>query len=292
MEQNTNMSQVVINTINTIFRDLFKSIDANLFKILDDLTFINSNILHDKYFEKIFGSSATNGILLIANSLLIGYILYYSVKYLSSSFTFSRVENPIQFIFKLIIFGIAMNSSYFILQQILDINFNICGAIKSIGEDLFRQNIGFSNLIESINSNLKIAEDNLNIFSVDGIIKGTTTISLINLVTVYAVRYVIIKLLILISPFAILSLCLENTSFFFKLWIRNLFSMLFIQILVALILLIIFSVDYNSNDLMTKFIYIGGIHCLLKVNTFVREFMMGTGISTNVQNSIGLVKGR
>ena len=292
MEQNTNMSQVVINTINTIFRDLFKSIDANLFKILDDLTFINSNILHDKYFEKIFGSSATNGILLIANSLLIGYILYYSVKYLSSSFTFSRVENPIQFIFKLIIFGIAMNSSYFILQQILDINFNICGAIKSIGEDLFRQNIGFSNLIESINSNLKIAEDNLNIFSVDGIIKGTTTISLINLVTVYAVRYVIIKLLILISPFAILSLCLENTSFFFRLWIRNLFSMLFIQILVALILLIIFSVDYNSNDLMTKFIYIGGIHCLLKVNTFVREFMMGTGISTNVQNNIGLVKGR
>ena len=292
MEQNTNMSQVVINTINTIFRDLFKSIDANLFKILDDLTFINSNILHDKYFEKIFGSSATNGILLIANSLLIGYILYYSVKYLSSNFTFSRIENPIQFIFKLIIFGIAMNSSYFILQQILDINFNICGAIKSIGEDLFRQNIGFSNLIESINSNLKIAEDNLNIFSVDGIIKGTTTISLINLVTVYAIRYVIIKLLILISPFAILSLCLENTSFFFRLWIRNLFSMLFIQILVALILLIIFSVDYNSNDLMTKFIYIGGIHCLLKVNTFVREFMMGTGISTNVQNNIGLVKGR
>ena len=292
MEQNTNMSQVVINTINTIFRDLFKSIDANLFKILDDLTFINSNILHDKYFEKIFGSSATNGILLIANSLLIGYILYYSVKYLSSNFTFSRIENPIQFIFKLIIFGIAMNSSYFILQQILEINFNICGAIKSIGEDLFRQNIGFSNLIESINSNLKIAEDNLNIFSVDGIIKGTTTISLINLVTVYAIRYVIIKLLILISPFAILSLCLENTSFFFRLWIRNLFSMLFIQILVALILLIIFSVDYNSNDLMTKFIYIGGIHCLLKVNTFVREFMMGTGISTNVQNNIGLVKGR
>lgn len=292
MEQNTNMSQVVIDTINTIFRDLFKSIDANLFKILDDLTFINSNILHDKYFEKIFGSSATNGILLIANSLLIGYILYYSVKYLSSNFTFSRIENPIQFIFKLIIFGIAMNSSYFILQQILEMNFNICGAIKSIGEDLFRQNIGFSNLIESINSNLKIAEDNLNIFSVDGIIKGTTTISLINLVTVYAIRYVIIKLLILISPFAILSLCLENTSFFFKLWIRNLFSMLFIQILVALILLIIFSVDYNSNDLMTKFIYIGGIHCLLKVNTFVREFMMGTGISTNVQNNIGLVKGR
>ena len=292
MEQNSNMSQVVIDTINTIFSNLFKSIDTNLFNVLDDLTFINSNILQDKYFGKILGSSATNGILLIANSLLIGYILYYSIKYLSSNFTFSKIENPVQFIFKLIIFGIAMNSSYFILQQILDINSDICGAIKSIGEDLFRQNITFSNLIQSINSNLKIAEDNLNIFSVDGIIKGTTTISLVNLVTVYAVRYVTVKILVLISPFAILSLCLENTSFFFKLWFRNLFSMLFIQIIVALILLILFSVDYNSNDLMTKLFYIGGIYCLLRANTFAREFMMGTGISTNVQNNIGLVKGR
>lgn len=292
MEQNSNMSQVVIDTINKIFNELFKSIDTNLFKILDDLTFINSNILEDKYFGKIFGSSATTGILLIANSLLIGFILYYAVKYLTSNFTFSKIENPVQFIFKLIIFGIAMNSSFFLLQQILNINFYICEAIRSIGEDLFKQNISFSNLIETINSNLNITADNLNIFSVDGIIKGTTTISLVNLVTMYAVRFVTVKILILISPFAILSLCLENTAFFFKLWIRNLFSMLFIQIIVALILLILFSIDYNSNDLMTKFIYIGGIYCLLRANSFVKEFMMGTGISTNVQNNIGLVKGR
>ena len=68
--------------------------------------------------------------------------------------------------------------------------------------------------------------------------------------------------------------------------------MLFIQIIVSIILLILFSIDYNSNDLMTKFMYIGGIYCLLKANSFVREFMMGAGISTSVQNSIGLVKGR
>lgn len=292
MEQNSNMSQVVIDTINKIFSELFKSIDTNLFKILDDLTFINSNILEDKYFGKIFGSSATTGILLIANSLLIGFILYYAVKYLTSNFTFSKIENPVQFIFKLIIFGIAMNSSFFLLQQILNINFYICEAIRSIGEDLFKQNISFSNLIETIDSNLNITADNLNIFSVDGLIKGTTTISLVNLVTIYALRFVTVKILILISPFAILSLCLENTAFFFKLWIRNLFSMLFIQIIVALILLILFSINYNSNDLMTKFIYIGGIYCLLKANSFVKEFMMGTGISTNIQNNIGLVKGR
>ncbi len=291
MEQNSNMSQVVIDTINTIFSNLFKSIDNNLFKVLDDLTFINSNILNDKYFGKIFGTTSTNGILLIANALLIGYILYYSAKYLSSNFTFSKIEKPTQFIFKLIIYGIAMNSSFFIIGQILDINSYISSAIRSIGEDLFKQNICFSKLIESINSNLKISE-NLNVFSVDGLIKGTTTISLVNLVTVYALRYVTIKILVLISPFAILSLSIENTSMFFKLWLRNLLSMLFIQIVVSIVLLILFSVDYNSNDLMVKFIYVGGIYSLIRANSFVKEFMMGTGISTNVQGNIGLVKGR
>lgn len=292
METNSNMSQVVIETINTIFRDLFKSIDTNLFKILDNLTFINSDILNDKYFGRIFGTSANNGILLIANSLLIGYVLYYSAKYLTSNFTFSKIENPVQFIFKLIIFVIAMNGSYFIIGQILDINFSISSAIKSLGEDLFNKSISFSKLIESINTNLQITEESLNVFSVEGIIKGTTTISLVNLITVYAVRYVTIKILILISPFAVLSMCLENTSVFFKLWFRNLLSMLFIQIIVSIILIMLFSVDYNSNDLMTKFMYIGGIYCLLKANSFVREFMMGAGISTNVQNSIGLVRGK
>ena len=68
--------------------------------------------------------------------------------------------------------------------------------------------------------------------------------------------------------------------------------MLFIQIIVSLILLLLFSIDYNDKDLMVKFIYVGGIYALIRANSFVREFMMGAGISTNVQNNIGLVKGR
>lgn len=291
MEQNSNTSQVVIDTINTIFKNLFTSIDTNLYKILDDLTFVNADILEDKYFNRIFGTSASNGILLIANSLLIGFIIYFAIKYLFSNLTFSKIENPIYFIFKLIIFTISMNCSYFIIKEILDINSNISLAIRSIGEDLFKKDICFTNLITSINSNLKISEENLNIFSVDGIIKGTTTISLINLVTAYAFRYIMIKIFALISPFAILSLCLENTSWFFKLWVKNLFSLLFIQIIVCLILLILFSFNYNENDFFVKIIYVGGIYALIKANSFVKEFMSGSGISTNVQNNIGLVKG-
>ena len=54
METNSNMSQVVIETINTIFSNLFKSIDTNLFKILDNLTFINSNIFPSKMLYPVY----------------------------------------------------------------------------------------------------------------------------------------------------------------------------------------------------------------------------------------------
>ena len=290
MNSSSDVTTSIINTINTIFDKMFSSIDKNLYEILDDLTFISSNILDDKHFGKILGTSTSNGILLIANALLIGFLLYYGIKYLFSNFTYSRIENPIQFIFKIIIFGILMNSSYFIIEEILDFNYNICSAIRSLGEDLFKQEICFSNLIKTINENLEIGKGSFDIFSVDGLIKGTLTISLLNLVLSYAFRYIMIKLFIVLSPFAFISLCLENTSWFFKSRYRNLFSLLFIQIIVSIVILILFSTTYSKNDLLTKFIYIGGIYALIKANSFAKEFMMGSGISTNVQNGFNATK--
>ena len=95
-----------------------------------------------------------------------------------------------------------------------------------------------------------------------------------------------IKIFILLTPFAILSLILDTTSWFFKSWLRNLFSLLFIQIIVALVLLILFSMDYSSNNLMTKFIYVGAIYALIKSNSFVRDFVGGvsTTFTQNVEN--------
>ena len=92
------------NITHTIFENLFASIDNNLYSLLDEITFINSDIIKDQTFEKIFGTSTSNGILIIANSLLLGFIIYYSIRYLMSHLTFNKVENPFSFIIKLIIF--------------------------------------------------------------------------------------------------------------------------------------------------------------------------------------------
>lgn len=283
MEQ-SNITEIIINTINTILSNLFSSIDNNLYSLLDDVTFISSDILNDKNFEKILGTSASNGILLIANSLLLGIILYFSFRLLLSHFTYTQIEKPHSFLLKLIICGICMNFSYFLISQFLDIFSNISLAIRNLGENLFNKNICFSELILDVNTNIAVDITSIDIFSMDGLIKSTITLSLLNLVFSYSFRYILIKVFVLLSPFAILSKSLDSTSWFFKSWLKNLFSLLFMQIIVSIVLLILFSIDYSSANLLSKFIYIGGLYSLIKANSFVREFI--GGISTEFSQQV------
>ena len=284
MESSSNITQTIIYTINSIFETLFASIDNNLYSVLDQITFIDSDILNDQNFEKLFGTSTSNGILLIANSLLLGFILYYGFKYLMSHITFHKVDSPFSFIIKIVLFGICMNFSFFIIEIILDLNSNISLAIRFLGKNLFGKEICFSELINTINTNVSIDTNSLNVFSVDGLIKSTLSLSLLSLVFSYSLRYIMIKVFVLLSPFAFISLSIDSTSWFFKSWIKNLFSLLFIQVIVSLVLLILFSLDYSSTNLFNKFVYVGGIYALIRANTFVKQFI--GGISTNVSQSV------
>ena len=168
----SNITSIIISSINTIFSKIFSSLDNNLYSILDELTFIDYDILNDKYFEVIFGLSSKNGILLIANSLIFGFLLYYAFRLLFSNLGVTDAEKPSKFIFKLIIFSICMNFSLFICDQIIYINASLSNAIRQAGENLFGCKISFSTLIQKLNSIISVNSDNLDIFSLDGILKS------------------------------------------------------------------------------------------------------------------------
>lgn len=177
-----------------------------------------------------------------------------------------------------------MNFSFSILTLFLDLISNVSLSIRILGENLFNHSICFSELITKINSNISINSNSIDIFSINGIIKSTLTLSLVNLVFSYSFRYIMIKIFVLLAPFSFLSLTLESTSWFFKSWLKNLFSLMFIQIIVSLVLLILFSFDFSNSNLFTKFVYVGGIYALIKANTIVREFI--GGISTNITQTV------
>ena len=284
MEDPTSLTNTIIQTINSIFQTLFSSIDNSVYKILDEITFVNSNILTDSIFEKLFGTNSSNGLLLIANSLLFGFSLYYAIRLLYSYYMNLQIERPFQFVSKLLIFGIVMNCSYLICKQFLELNSFISDAIRNIGGKILGSEISFSGLITQLNNYISINEESFTVFSFDGMIKSFISIGLFNLIFSYSLRFILIKIFILLTPFAILSLINSSTAWLFKTWFRTILSLLLQQSFISIILLIIFSVPYESESILSKLIYIGGIYALIHANSYIRTLI--GGISTDVSNNL------
>ena len=198
------------------------------------------------------------------------------------------MQKPSQFVFKLFFCIIAVNFSYFLIQQIILISSNISLAIREVGENIFGKSICLSTFIQELNSNIYINSfSGFTMFSIDGLIKGFISLSFFNLALSYSLRF------ILLTPFAFLCLITPNTSWVFKSWFKILMSLLLLQVFVSIILLISFSININSSDVSSKLIYIGSVYALIKANTFVRDFMGGlsTDISLGISNINSFIKG-
>ena len=286
MEENSSLTNNIVQTINSIFQTLFASIDNSMYQTLDELAFIDVDILNNSIFEKIFGTNSSNGLLLIANSLLVGFAIYYAIRLIYSYYMNLQIERPYQFIFKLLIFGIVMNGSFAICEQFIQLNSFLSDAIKSIGTNLFGFEISFSELINQLNDVISIEETEFTIFSFDGLMKSFISIGLLNLIFSYSLRYIIVKLFILLTPFSILSLTNQSTSWFFKTWFRTILSLLLQQSFISLILLLIFSVEFSSTDIFSKLMCIGGMYALIRANHYIRTLI--GGISTDISNNLNI----
>lgn len=288
MEQK-NISESIFNILNELFSKLFLSVDNNIYSMLDDITFINQDIINGNNFQKILGNSSNNGILLICNSLVFGCILFFSINYLISHLTLGKSQNPMQFIFKGIIFIALMNSSIWLCSEILNLVSIVTDCILNLGKSLFNSEINFSNFVNLINKEVYTSSNQVNIFSFEGIVKSFTSFGFVNLVFTYSLRYILIQVFVLISPFAILSLTLDKTEWFFKVWIKMFMSLLLEQILVAIILILAFSIEISKNVAFTQLLYIGIIYALMRANTYMRQMFGGLYTSvSNVANNISM----
>lgn len=278
----------IISTITEIFKSLFSSIDDNIYSALDKISFINTDIMNSPYLEKILGSNSSSGILLIANSLLIAFVIYFGIKLLMANFSIGRPQNPYKFFIKIIIVGVFMNASFFLCEQLININYLISSAIRDIGSSFLDVDICFSNLVKILNSIVSIEEETQNFFSIDGIIKTIVSVGFLNLIFIFSVRYILIKVFILIAPFAILCTSNESTMHFFTSWLKSLISLLFIEIFASLILIVMFSIEYSPSDIVSKLLFVGAVFALMKVNSYVRDII--GGISLDVQNSMYMLR--
>ena len=282
-------SQIIIETINKIFAELFSSMDKSLYRLLDKTVFVSDSILADSFFTNIFNSKY--GIPAIANSMLLGIFIYYCFKLYMAPFSGSYIEKPYQFLTKILIITICINCSSFICKEILGINSIITDILRALGSSISGHEISFNELISS---SIYIDESSeiYNFFSFNGLLKSFFSFGLISLLFSYTVRYILIKVFILLFPFSLLSLSINSTSWLFKSWARSFLSLLLVQNFIVFILTLLFSLNVQSHDVFSQISYISTIFILSKCNYYIKEIIGGisTDIGTNLLNFKNLFK--
>lgn len=177
-----------------------------------------------------------------------------------------------------------MNGSFFICEEIININSLVSASLREIGSSVLGTDICFSNLINILNSIVVIEKGSQNVFTIDGIIKTIVSLGFVNLIFIFSIRYILIKVFVFISPFAILCTSTPSTINFFKSWLKSFLSLLLIEIFSSLILIVMFSLEYSPNDLVSKILFVGSVFALMKVNNYTKDII--GGINIDVQNSM------
>ena len=279
-----NFATVIQESLNTIFSRIFSSLDNSFYHILDTLAFINTDILENPVIKKFLDTDIKSGTLAICNSLILGLLLYYSIRYLFSHLIYIKTESPKDFIIKAIIFGVIMNNSLWICSQIIFI-IDFCSSyLLSVAADLTHKTISFSEFLTLLNSSLFWVPEATDLFSFSGIVKSFSSIGLINLVFTFSLRYIMTLVFLLLSPFAFLSLMTDSTSWIFKTWIKPFISILFYQIIISMLLIIAFTFSNKGNSLLLCIFYVGIIQAFQKAGYFVKELFGGISLISN--NSI------
>lgn len=271
MEDETiNLTSLICDSLNTIFFKIFSSLDNTVYSNLDHILFINSDILSDTKFQKLFGTDTTNGLLLLANSLIFGIILFYVLKFTISHLTYSKVDSPYQFIFKAILFVACMNSSLWICENLINFISFLSDFICEIGTSITGHEIGFSNLIQAINSALYPSVETFDIFSFDGILKFCSMLGMLSILLTYSVRYIMCKVFVLLAPFACISLISNHFDGFFKGWLKQFLILLCMQVFVSLILVLGFTLEFYMGNTLSKLIYFAIIIIIAKCHYHVK----------------------
>lgn len=264
-------AQQFFNNINIIAEKIFKSVETQVFKTLDEIVLIGTDILKNEPLKNIFYDNSNNGIIIIANSLILFFIINYVLTNLISMYNGNKISNMYTFIIRIVFVVLLVNSSYYICEQILNLFELFTNSIDLFSSDIINKNVNFENLKEviiSINDFM-----NSDLLSLNGIIKGMISFGAVSVLINFSIRYVTVIFLILISPFAFVSLASDLSCDFFKVWMKLLVTNLFVQIIVKLLLLIPLSYQ-NTSHTMYKIILVGTIYLIYKINNFTKEILI------------------
>lgn len=281
-------NSTLFDGFQNFFSTLYFSINNDLKLILDSIVFVDEKVIRVSAMKKIIGDMNTVGTIRIAYTFSYGFLIYFIYKFLISKITKEETEDIASFLYKLLVAVLLIGFSYRICEEILKLNALITKEIFDFGKKITGKDVSFKNVFTKIAKIISFSV-NKDVSSLNKILQTFISYGMINLFFVYSLRYIYIKLLCIITPFAILFKTNMKTEYIFKAWIKSLIGLLFLQQMVAFIIIITLSLTSGVINIFSKVISVGCIYALLQVNELQRELFGSSSlyITTNLRDIKG-----
>ncbi len=274
------VTENIINSINIVVEKIYKSVEGQVYELLDKIAIITPEILEKEPLSKIYGKDGNSIFIIICTALITFYCVCYMFSRLISMYNGKKAEGIYKFILKLIVAIVLMQSSLFIVETVLNINSIVTSAVNAAGKEITGEEISFESLKEKITDLDKYMKQDF--ISLDGMIKSFIAFGAVTLLINFSVRYVTIIFIIIIAPFGIVFIASHITVGISKAWIKLFITSIVTQIIVQIILIIPLSFK-NINTVIFRIVLVGTIYLLYRLNNFVKDILGNITDASNKQ---------
>ncbi len=258
------------NFINSFCGKLYLSIENEGFELLEKIGNINEDIFDIAPLNIIFSDELKQIVFLFTIFIIFLFLCFYSLKLILFLYKDNLSVSIYHFILRIVIVGIICTNSFQICKEIVIINSNITDAIDLLSNEFIKEKIEFINLkenVDTIEDFLKL-QDKINI---KGIGESIICAFILGMLVLFSVRYVIIILCIILSPFCIIFSLSRRTDKIFIFWIKLFISNLLIQNINKIMLFLV--VVSKKEKEITGTIVIGVIILMYKLNKKVGDII-------------------
>ncbi len=261
------MENIICN-FNNIINKFYLSIKSDGNKIISNISDIDDNIFKRQPLKLLYSENSIKILIILIHAIISAVILYYAFKCILSLYSSASIQNIYLFIIKLIIITIFSSNSFYICKEIVNFNYMISVYTEEFLEEISSEKIDYSFLEDNI-STLDDFFKSLDKVGINGFKDLIICSYIIYSIIFLSIRYVVVILCIIFSPFTIISLISYKTKFIFEYWIKLFAISLGIQIINKIIIFIpIVSKDEKDFYIATL---LGSIFVLYKINKSIGD---------------------
>lgn len=261
----------ILTNLNNIINKFCLSIKSEGYKIINNISDIDTNIFKVQPLKLLYSENNFKILLIIVNAIISAVVLYYAFKCILSLYSSASIQNIYLFIIKLILITIFSSNSFYLCKEIINFNYLISNFTEEFLEEISSEKIDYNFLEENI-SNLDDFFKSIDKIGINGFNDLIISSYIIYLITFLSVRYVVVLLCIILSPFAIICLISVKTRVIFEYWIKVFVINLSIQTINKIVIFIPI-VSKSEKDIYFA-ILLGSICILYKINKLIGEIII------------------